>query len=151
MGNSRFTLLIGMNMAGFYRRCGRLQKAFLIAVPIALLLLAGGGWLIARPGNEACVARSHGRLNASPLVRSISASPRVRARICTRLVNVINSMLDRLQKSFGQAVRFSADAAHELQTPLTVLQGELDDAVQHAPRGPRNSGATARSWKKCSG
>jgi len=52
-----------------------------------------------------------------------------------RLVEVINSMLDRLEKSFGQAVRFSADAAHELQTPLTILQGELDDAVQHAPVG----------------
>jgi len=48
-------------------------------------------------------------------------------------VNVINGMLDRLEKSFGQAVRFSADAAHELQTPLTILQGVLDDAVQHAP------------------
>jgi signal transduction histidine kinase len=51
----------------------------------------------------------------------------------SRLVNVINNMLERLQKSFSQAVRFSADAAHELQTPLTILQGELDDAVQHAP------------------
>jgi two-component system, OmpR family, heavy metal sensor histidine kinase CusS len=44
-------------------------------------------------------------------------------------------MLERLEKSFGQAVRFSADAAHELQTPLTILQGELDEAVQHAPVG----------------
>jgi signal transduction histidine kinase len=44
-------------------------------------------------------------------------------------------MLDRLQRSFGQAVRFSADAAHELQTPLTILQGELDDAVKHAATG----------------
>jgi two-component system, OmpR family, heavy metal sensor histidine kinase CusS len=44
-------------------------------------------------------------------------------------------MLDRLEKSFGQAIRFSADAAHELQTPLTILQGELDAAVQDATVG----------------
>jgi signal transduction histidine kinase len=50
-------------------------------------------------------------------------------------VEVINGMLDRLEKSFGQAVRFSADAAHELQTPLTILQGELDAAVQAATVG----------------
>jgi signal transduction histidine kinase len=50
-------------------------------------------------------------------------------------VEVINGMLDRLEKSFSQAIRFSGDAAHELQTPLTILQGELDDAVQHAPVG----------------
>jgi signal transduction histidine kinase len=45
-------------------------------------------------------------------------------------------MLDRLEKSFHQAVRFSADAAHELQTPLTVLQGELEQAIQKAPVDP---------------
>ncbi len=53
----------------------------------------------------------------------------------SRLVDVINDMLDRLEKSFKQAVRFSADAAHELKTPLTILQGMLDDAVQHAATG----------------
>ncbi|MBU0609024.1 MAG: two-component sensor histidine kinase, partial [Armatimonadetes bacterium] len=47
-----------------------------------------------------------------------------------RLVTVFNEMLDRLERSFRQAVRFSADAAHELQTPLTILQGELEQALQ---------------------
>jgi signal transduction histidine kinase len=48
-------------------------------------------------------------------------------------MNVGNDMLERLEQSFAQAARFSADAAHELQTPLTILQGELDQAVQNAP------------------
>ena len=51
------------------------------------------------------------------------------------LINVINKMLDRLEKSFEQAVRFSADTAHELQTPLAILQGHLDDALQHTTSG----------------
>jgi signal transduction histidine kinase len=38
-------------------------------------------------------------------------------------------MLERLEKSYDQAVRFSADAAHELNTPLTVLQGELEQGI----------------------
>jgi signal transduction histidine kinase len=50
----------------------------------------------------------------------------------TELIAVINGMLERLEKSYSQAVRFSADAAHELNTPLTVLQGELEQGIVQA-------------------
>ena len=52
-----------------------------------------------------------------------------------RLVRVLNGMIDRLETSFRQATRFSADASHELKTPLTVMQGELENALQSAPPG----------------
>lgn len=51
-----------------------------------------------------------------------------------QLVTVFNAMLDRLQRSFLQAVRFSGDAAHELKTPLTILQGQLEHAFTHAAK-----------------
>jgi signal transduction histidine kinase len=44
------------------------------------------------------------------------------------LIHAYNTMLDRLQQSFTQASRFSADAAHELKTPLTILRGRLEQA-----------------------
>jgi signal transduction histidine kinase len=44
-------------------------------------------------------------------------------------------MIDRLEASFHQATRFSADASHELNTPLTVMQGELENALQSAAPG----------------
>jgi len=133
MGNPRVTILLGMNLAGYYRDAERFQKALLSAVPIALLLLAGGGWVIAHRAMKpiAQITRTAEGITARALDRRI---PPIDAdRELSRLVKVINGMLDRLQKSFGQAIRFSADAAHELQTPLTILQGELDDAVQHSP------------------
>lgn len=37
-----------------------------------------------------------------------------------------NEMTDKLAKSFMMQKRFSADAAHELRTPLAVLQTKLD-------------------------
>jgi two-component system, OmpR family, heavy metal sensor histidine kinase CusS len=43
--------------------------------------------------------------------------------------------MDRLEKSFHQATRFTADASHELKTPLTIMQGELENALQVAPAG----------------
>ncbi|WP_415354790.1 sensor histidine kinase [Leptolyngbya sp. FACHB-1624] len=44
-------------------------------------------------------------------------------------------MLERLERSFLQASRFSADAAHELKTPLTILQGELERSLQQVEPG----------------
>ena len=135
MGSERVTMMIGMNMAGFYKDAESYRRAFLSTVPIALLLLAVGGWLIARRALKpvALITRTAEVITVRALDQRIPLTDSDSE--LSRLVEVINGMLDRLEKSFGQAIRFSADAAHELQTPLTILQGELDDAVQHAPVG----------------
>ena len=135
MGNQYITILLGLNMEGFYQDADRFQKAFWSIAPLALLFLAGGGWVIAHRALKpvALITRTAEGITARSLDQRIPLTSSDRE--LSRLVQVINSMLDRLQKGFAQAVRFSADAAHELQTPLTVLQGELDDAVQHAMVG----------------
>jgi heavy metal sensor kinase len=46
-----------------------------------------------------------------------------------RLARVFNAMLDRLQKVFEGQRRFVADAAHEMQTPLTVMKGIIEVAL----------------------
>jgi signal transduction histidine kinase len=103
-------------------------------LPPALVILAAGGWLIAQRALRpvAGITSTAQRITARGLDQRVPEGKADSELL--NLIRTINSMLDRLERSFNQAVRFSADAAHELQTPLTVLQGMLDDAVRQCPR-----------------
>jgi signal transduction histidine kinase len=46
-----------------------------------------------------------------------------------RLGTTVNAMLARLEDSFGALRRFTADASHELKTPLTVLRADVERAM----------------------
>lgn len=43
-----------------------------------------------------------------------------------RLIEALNRTFDSLQASFERIQRFSADAAHEMNTPLTALRGTIE-------------------------
>ncbi len=59
------------------------------------------------------------------------------------LANVMNETLDRLEDAFEEMRRFTSNAAHELQTPLTVLRGHVEIALRRA-RSPEAYRETLR-------
>jgi heavy metal sensor kinase len=132
-GTDAMTLVVGADLSDYRAELRRHWGTFAVAGPIALFLLASGGWLLAgqalRPVRV--LAQVAEGLTAEGLDRRVDTPGADRE--FQALTDVINGMLNRLEKSFLQAARFSADAAHELKTPLTILQGQLEQAVQHAP------------------
>ncbi len=46
-----------------------------------------------------------------------------------RLSATLNAMIERLETSFGALRRFTADASHELKTPLTVMRADVERAM----------------------
>ncbi|MFI5208919.1 MAG: sensor histidine kinase [Gemmatimonadales bacterium] len=53
-----------------------------------------------------------------------------------QLAATVNGMLARLERSFGSLHRFTADASHELKTPLMVVRVGVERALTHAGTPP---------------
>lgn len=53
-----------------------------------------------------------------------------------RLAITLNAMFSRLEQSFSQLRRFTADASHELKTPLTVLRAGVERSLVHPGTPP---------------
>lgn len=51
------------------------------------------------------------------------------------LGTTLNAMIARLEASFAALRRFTADASHELKTPLTVLRADIERAMTAPARG----------------
>jgi len=63
------------------------------------------------------------------------------------LLEAVNALLGRLEAAHQAQVRFTAEAAHELRTPVTTLLGELDVTLR-APRAPAEYQATLASMRE---
>jgi signal transduction histidine kinase len=112
-----------------------IRNIFLISIPGVLLLVAGGAWAIAGSSLHSIrrLTTSIGNVTASGLEQRVPIGTTDVEFV--ELIQVFNKMLERLERSFKQASRFSGDAAHELKTPLAILQGELERTLQQAEPG----------------
>ena len=135
LGNEDVTLVIGLNQQEVEQELNRVRAAFWLTLPVALFLVGLGGWVVAgralRPLKTIADTAEH--FTARGLEQRIpdaGDSPET-----GRVIQVLNRMMDRLETSFRQATRFSADASHELKTPLTVMQGKLESALKSAIPG----------------
>lgn len=115
------------NELGFIERFERdLVSDLLFTVPfVAVVVFIGGLWLGRRAvAPVAAITATAERITASNLNERLPI-PNSQDEIAD-LSEVINRTFDRLQASYNSASRFSADASHQLKTPLTILRAGLD-------------------------
>lgn len=102
------------------------RNNILVALLIVLALGTLGGWILARRslspiGYITSKTRAITSENLSERLQGRGTGDEI-----DELIHTINEMIARLENSFKQIAEFTADASHELKTPICALRGEAE-------------------------
>jgi two-component system, OmpR family, heavy metal sensor histidine kinase CusS len=130
---------VAVSLAPNDRALRELLAVLLTIGPLALTCALGGGYLLARKALAPVdhMAATAAEITASRLHRRLEA--RNPDDELGRLARTLNDMIERLERSFAEVRRFTADAAHELRTPLSMMRTTAEVALR-APRSPEQDG-----------
>ncbi|MEU7059930.1 HAMP domain-containing sensor histidine kinase [Streptomyces sp. NPDC046197] len=111
-------------------------RLLLVGVPCILLLACGTVWLVVgralRPVER--IRRSVTEITAADLSRRVP-QPDTHDEIGD-LARTMNDMLTRLDDSAARQRRFTADASHELRSPLAAIRTALEVGLAHPETAP---------------
>lgn len=115
--------------AGVEDTLGLVSRLVLVSVPLVLGVAAAGGyWLSGRALDPIDrITRLAGNIGERDLRRRITLD--LPDDELGRLAATFNAMLDRIEEAFTRQRQFTADAAHELRTPLALLQSRIELAL----------------------
>lgn len=121
-----YVVRIGLRQDMLQRYMKTLGIGLLTSLPVVgLVVFFGGVWLARRTTAPlAELGDAAERINAGNPEERLPLPP-ARDEIA-KLTEVLNRSFDRLHRSYDAAARFSADASHQLKTPLAILRAGLD-------------------------
>lgn len=129
-GNTKAYLIIAIPLEESALVLSNLKYILFISYPIMLLLLFSvsriiAGRIISPINNIIITAEKISRDNIS---ERISTPPRKDELY--NLTVTINNLLDRLEDTILRERQFTADASHELRTPISVIKGTLEVLIR---------------------
>jgi signal transduction histidine kinase len=126
VGPYRFLIEVAVDQSDYQDLTMRLGWMFIFSIPLGGILAAGiGYWMSGRA--------------LSPIQQITSTASSIDARSLTRrlplrgtgdeldrLSSTINHMLDRIAASYERIAQFTADASHELRTPVALIRSNAE-------------------------
>jgi heavy metal sensor kinase len=108
------------------------RSYLLMFAPLLLLVAAGGGYWLSRRALspvDALVrtAREVSGTNLSSRLQKLETGDELQ-----RLSDTLNEMLDRIEAAFQRITQFTADASHELRTPVSLIRTEAELALRRS-------------------
>lgn len=127
-----YSLQVGVSLEEVNATQAQIMRLTALAVLISIVLGGGTGLFLA---NRALVpiqaiTRTAQQISERDLSKRITR-PLVDDEL-GQLAQTFNTMLDRVEGAFQRQQHFTADAAHELRTPLSIMQTGIDVVLSQA-------------------
>jgi heavy metal sensor kinase len=125
-------IFLGRSTAPERAALASLRTTVVVAgLAVLALALAGGAWLARRAlapvASLSAKAKSIGARNLSERLDEQACPVELRD-----LASSFNGTLERLEVAFARQARFTADASHELRTPVAIVRTQADQALLQA-------------------
>lgn len=108
---------------------------FMFAPALLLIAAAVGYWMSRRALAPVDVlvgtARQIGGTNLGGRLQKLDTGDELQ-----RLSDTLNEMLDRIESAFQRVTQFTADASHELRTPVSLIRTEAELALRRSRTEP---------------
>jgi len=131
-GRLTYIIQMGTHLKFVRKSLSNFKSNILVVMPILLILGSLGGWFLARKslspiGYIASKAKSITSKNLSERLIQRGTEDEM-----DDLIRTINDMIARLEDSFKRMAEFTADASHELKTPICAMKGEAEVLLSKA-------------------
>lgn len=125
-----YDVTLAVSLRDFNWALARFRLILFSLVPVFLLVAAFGGYWMSRsalaPVDE--ITKAARSIGANDLGRRLSV-PNTGDELA-RLAGTLNGMLERLDGAFQRVTRFTADASHELRSPVSVMRTSAELALR---------------------
>lgn len=122
-------VVVGCSLEAYARDVRRFALGMSLAACAILAIGLGGGWVVVgraiQPIEQIRAAAQ--RISAGNLGERIAVTD-ARSEL-GRMAGVLNSTFERLERAFDEQRQFTADASHELRTPIAVILAEAQSAL----------------------
>jgi len=132
VGGQSYLIQSAFEMDDFYEALHDFALLLFISIPSLLLCAAAGGYVISTlalaPVDQ--ITRTARTISAQNLSSRLVV-PKTRDEL-QRLSETLNGMLERLETAFKKITQFTADASHELRTPVAVMRTRAELSLRKA-------------------
>jgi len=121
---------VAIHLREFRLQVRAIRQAFALALPLALLVAGASGWWLARRSLRpiAAITETAQHIRVEELGARIPTTGS--GDELDRLADTLNEMLDRIRSSVEKVRQVSGDAAHQLRSPLALLQNRIEVTLE---------------------